>query len=247
LRCGVGPTSNLEMAGDLDNFVVPVADALGRGRVVGTWASKDAGTASTLAVGLPAGTYARHDTRCMGACPGPHDGVRRLGGLEGADRGSDARGSSASRDGRRRTRRRLQGWASKVVAEPPETFNRRARVGAWVRVATMAPPRRQDPEGLSREVDPNLGWTVEIDYWWRHRRDGLARATTGITQSGERGTFGRRSSRCPSLVAPASARVSSVDGRGMQPVYRVGRARLAALLGPAARRGRGPVVLGVRP
>jgi hypothetical protein len=53
LSIGFGPTSDLEVVGDLDNYLAPVAEALGRDRIVAAWGSKDTGQSSTLAVGSP--------------------------------------------------------------------------------------------------------------------------------------------------------------------------------------------------
>ena len=53
LRCGLAGAGAIEFAGDLDNFLVPVGDALGWIGAVSAWGSKSSDSKSFLLVGEP--------------------------------------------------------------------------------------------------------------------------------------------------------------------------------------------------
>ena len=170
LSCGLGPTASLEAAGDLDNLLVPVIDALGRSRFVGAWGAKDARAASTLAVGPPT----RIDPATLAAWH--HVAVHTK-----ASAGTEA-------------------WKQEIAAQlvactpiPPSDAVAmviaftvgagRAWPNLWKpaidatgQILGVPGPRRWHPRdcrivelGLSVEVDPSLGWDILLRYWWQAR------------------------------------------------------------------------------
>lgn len=169
LDCGLGPTNNVETAGDLDNFLVPVIDALGPRRFVAAWGSKDAGTVSRLAVGPPT--------------PLPTTS------LDGWHHASVRTSTSAS----------TTAWKAEIAAQvahatPLASTGAAALIIAFVVGPSRAwhnlwkpaidalgqilgpGPRQWHPRdgritelGLSVQVDPILVWAIAIDFWWQPR------------------------------------------------------------------------------
>jgi hypothetical protein len=169
LECGFGPSTNLELVGDLDNLMYPIADALGRLRFVAAWGRKDAGTVSRIAVGQPvplprvafsawqhaaAKTTASASTEAWkveiaaqiaSATPLPSTGGAAL--------------VIAFRVGPGRAWHNLWkpaidslGW---VLGPGSRTWH--PRDGRIVEL------------GLSVEVDSSIGWATELDFWWQVR------------------------------------------------------------------------------
>ena len=169
LMCGLGPTSNLEGAGDLDNFLVPVAHALGWSGVVSAWGGKNGGSTSTLLVGEPV----------------PID-------LAPADRWSHARVRTSRSGGTEAWKQEVAAQLADVEPLPPTGMAEMAiaitvspgrnwgnvwkpAVDATGRILGAASSTRtwhpRDGRitrlGLSRAVDASLGWDIILDYWWR--------------------------------------------------------------------------------
>lgn len=169
LHCGLAGALSLEAAGDLDNFLVPVGEALGWERVVAAWGSKDLSPMSTLAVGPPAPLS-----------------------LADTDDWSSARvltSASAS----------TTKWKEQVATQlanapvPPPNGELEVVVGftvglgrAWQNlwkpaIDAMGTILGEGPQlwhprdgritrlGLSRAVDATLGWDVQMEMWWRTR------------------------------------------------------------------------------
>jgi hypothetical protein len=167
LSCGLGPTSDLDAAGDLDNLLVPVVDALGRRGVVAAWASKDTGTRSRLGVGAPT--------------PLP------IADLAGWDHVSARTRSSASSTTWKQEIADQVAHARPLPLLGPAELVVAYRVGpgrAWINLWKPSidslgriigqGPRPWHPRdgrivrlGLCLEIDPALGWDVVLDFWWR--------------------------------------------------------------------------------
>ena len=167
LSIGFGPTSDLEVVGDLDNYLAPVAEALGRDRIVAAWGSKDTGQSSTLAVGSP----------------------RNLA--------PDALADFQHATVRTRSSTATNAWKAEIASQLSHLMPLPStgavelvagfRVGpgrAWLNLwkpaidalgRILGPgPRQWHPRdgrvtrlGMSVARDAALGWDVEIDYWWR--------------------------------------------------------------------------------
>lgn len=170
LDCGLGPTSDLELAGDLDNLLVPVIDALGHSRFVAAWGTKDGGRTSRLAVGPPSTI----EPSTLASWSHAHA------------RTTTSAGTSA--------------WKEQVAAQIPTSAPLPSvgaaalvvafRVGpgrAWHNlwkptidtlgaVLGLTGTRRWHPRdgritdlGLCVGVVDGLGWDVVIDFWWEPR------------------------------------------------------------------------------
>ena len=170
LDCGLGPTTNLEAAGDLDNLLIPVIDALGRPRFVAAWGSKNAGTVSRLAVGAPTEisraaladwAHARVTTTVS---PSTEAWKQQI-----ADQVASAPPLPA------------RGGAALIVSfkvGPGRAWHNlwKPAIDALGHVLGLSGSRRWHPRdgrivelGLSSQLDPSLGWNVVIDYWWQGR------------------------------------------------------------------------------
>lgn len=170
LSCGLGPTANLEAAGDLDNLLVPVIDALGRSRFVAAWGAKDAGTTSTLGVGAPTELDAAHF----------------------ADWSHAAVHTTASAGGhvwKQQIADQLAGCDPVPLADavamvvsftvgPGRAWHNlwKPAIDATGQILGVSGPRGWHPRdgrivelGLSVEVDPSLGWEIGVRYWWQPR------------------------------------------------------------------------------
>lgn len=170
LSCGLGPTSDLEAAGDLDNLLVPVIDALGRPRFVAAWGNKNAGTRSLLAVGKP--TELRVDD--LGSWSHVHvETTASAGGETWKQQVADQVAIVAPLPS--------GGAAALVVAfvvGPGRAWHNlwKPAIDALGHILGASGPGRWQPRdgrvvelGFSLRTDPALGWTVQIDYWWQPR------------------------------------------------------------------------------
>lgn len=170
LDCGLGPTTNLEAAGDLDNLLIPVIDALGRPRFVAAWGTKNAGTVSRLAVGpptaLPRDSLGKwgHARVLTTASPSTEAWKQQIADQVASAPALPARGSAAL-----------------IVAfqvGPGRAWHNfwKPSIDALGHVLGLPGPRRWHPRdgriielGLSAQVDASLGWNIVIDYWWQPR------------------------------------------------------------------------------
>ncbi len=170
LSCGLGPTTNLEAAGDLDNLLVPVVDALGRSRFIAAWGAKDAGTASTLAVGPALDLDPAH--------------------LAGWDHAAVRTTASAGGEAwKQQIAEQLAGCAPVPSTEavamviafdvgPGRAWHNlwKPAIDAAGQILGVPGPRRWHPRdgrivelGLSVAANPSLGWSVGLRYWWQAR------------------------------------------------------------------------------
>lgn len=166
LHCGLSGAGNLEFAGDLDNFLYPVAEALGWGNVVAGWGSKALGSSSFLAVG-PA-TAATLDeqygwlhrtartTRSAGTVAWKQELAAQISGVSPAP-GQFVELVIAFDVGPGRAWRNL--WKptidslAAILGEGPRLWHPRDG-----RVSRL---------GLSLSVNPEIGHDVLIHLWWR--------------------------------------------------------------------------------
>lgn len=169
LMCGLGPTSNLEAAGDLDNFLVPVAHALGWSGVVSAWGGKNGGSTSTLVVGEPVpialgpddmGRHARvQTTRSAGTEGWKQEVAAQLVDVEPLPPTGMAEMAIAI------TVSPGRNWGN--VWKP--AIDATGRVLGITSATRSWHPRdgRITRLGLSRSVDASLRWDIVLDYWWR--------------------------------------------------------------------------------
>lgn len=169
LECGLGPTSNLEAAGDLDNLLIPVADALGRGRLVAAWGSKDSGAISRLSVGpaqmLPRSTFSKweHASAHTTSSAGSEAWKVAIAHQVAAARPLPPVGGAALlilfRVGPGRAWHNL--WKPAIDSLGRILGPRQRR---WH-------PRdgRITSLGLSVEIEASMGWEIDVDIWWQSR------------------------------------------------------------------------------
>lgn len=174
LHCGLAGAASLEMGGDLDNFLVPVGDALGWSRIVAAWGSKDLSSVSTLAVGQPTPlTLSETDgwecarvrtTASASTTAWKAQVAAQLGGITPPPAVGDLETVIAFTVGPGRAWQNLWKPAidamGAILGEGPRAWHPRDG-----RIARL---------GLSRAVDETLGWDVEMEMWWRPRASSAA-------------------------------------------------------------------------
>jgi hypothetical protein len=176
LHCGLSGAASLETAGDLDNYIVPVADALGWAPIVAAWASKDLSTDSTLAVGFPSQLTLKDEeawesarvrtTASTSTTAWKEQVAAALVGVTPEPGDGEVEVVIAFTVGPGRAWRNL--WkpaidaTGAVLGEGPRKWHPRDG-----RISRL---------GLSRTVDETLGWDVELEMSWRPRG---ANASTG--------------------------------------------------------------------
>jgi hypothetical protein len=170
LDCGLGPTGNLEAAGDLDNLLIPVVDALGRSRFVAAWGTKNDGTRSQLAVGPP-----------IALLPESLDRWAHARVLTTVSPSSEAWKQQIADQIASAPPLPARGAAALIVAfrvGPGRAWHNlwKPAIDALGHVLGLPGPRRWHPRdgrivelGLSSQLDPSLAWNVVIDYWWQQR------------------------------------------------------------------------------
>ena len=171
LEVMVSPTADLTEAGDLDNFVYPLARLLGPDRIASAWASKAQGSGPST-FRLAAARPASSDQRAGWASAWVH-----------------ARGSATARAWKAQIRDQVAAQCGGVAPDGPLELEVAFRVGprrSWANlwkpaidalgpVLGIVTPRRpfhpRDGRivrlGLHRSVVPDLGDDVQLAFRWR--------------------------------------------------------------------------------
>jgi hypothetical protein len=167
LTCGLGPGSNLEQLGDIDNFLGPVAHALGPSTILSAWGAKTSNVVSFLAVGEPTAMELRpvdgwnirsvQTTVAAGGNSWKEQIAQQIADLEPSPTTTPIELVLHFRTGP--TRNWMNLWKPAI-----DSLHSILGVG----------PRLWHPRdgliyrlGLSSETDPALEWKVDIDIAWR--------------------------------------------------------------------------------
>jgi hypothetical protein len=169
LDCGLGPTSDVEAAGDIDNLLVPVVDALGPHRFVAAWGTKNAGMESRLAVGSP-----------TQIAPSHFDGWGHAAVRTTTSSSTSAWKAEIASQVAAGTPLPATGAAALVIAfaiGPGRAWHNLWKPAIDSLGQVLGPgPRQWHPRdgritelGLCVRTEPRLGWAIAMDIWWQPR------------------------------------------------------------------------------